>query len=111
MRNKLYFFISAVFFAAGACAQSEPQFTQYMYNRYLFNPAYAGSLDALEVSVLHRSQYVGLAERGIATQALNFNSPLDKISSGIGITVINDMIGFQRSTYVALNYDYRKRFS
>ena len=28
----------------------------------------------------------------------------------IGITAINDLVGFQRSTYVALNYDYRKKF-
>lgn len=91
-------------------AQSEPQFTQYMYNKYLFNPAYAGSSDALEISALHRSQNVGLANKVIATQGLNLNIPVYSISSGIGITAINDLIGFQRATYVALNYDYRKNF-
>ncbi len=91
-------------------AQSEPQFTQHMFNRYLFNPAYAGSVDALEVSALHRSQYVSLASRFIATQGVNINIPVYAISSGVGITAINDIAGYQRSTYVAFNYDYRKNF-
>lgn len=91
-------------------AQSEPQFTQHMFNRYLFNPAYAGSVDALEISALHRSQYVSLASRFIATQGVNINIPVYAISSGIGITVINDIAGYQRATYVAFNYDYRKNF-
>lgn len=91
-------------------AQLEPQFTQYMYNRYLLNPAYAGSEDALQIALLHRSQYVGLADRFIATQGFNFNMPLYKASSGVGITAINDLIGLMRATYVALNYDYRKKF-
>lgn len=91
-------------------AQSEPQFTQHMYHRYLFNPAYAGSFDGLEVSAIHRSQYVDLSNRFIATQGLNINIPVYAISSGVGITVMNDFIGYQRSTYVALNYDYRKNF-
>lgn len=95
---------------AAVNAQSEPQFTQFMYNRYLFNPAYAGHFDGIEVSAIHRSQYVSLANRFIATQGLNLNLPVAAISSGIGLTAINDLIGFQRSTYVAFNYDYRKKF-
>lgn len=91
-------------------AQLEPQFTQYMYNRALFNPAYAGSSDALEFSLVHRSQYVNLAGRAIASQGFNFNMPVYAIHSGIGLTVVNDFIGYQRSTYVAFNYDYRKNF-
>jgi len=81
-----------------------------MYNRYLFNPAYAGHYDGLEISAIHRSQYVALANKFIATQGLNVNLAIDAISSGVGVTAINDLIGFQRSTYVALNYDYRKKF-
>jgi type IX secretion system PorP/SprF family membrane protein len=92
------------------CAQSEPQFTQYMYNKYLFNPAYAGSADAAEFSALYRNQYVNLTDRPIATEGFNFNLPLNSISSGLGLTAINDMIGYQRATYVAIDYDYRKNF-
>jgi type IX secretion system PorP/SprF family membrane protein len=94
-----------------ACAQTEPQFTQYMYNKYLFNPAYAGSAEGIDMSALYRNQYVGLTTRPIATEGFNVNAPIASASSGIGITAINDNIGLQRSTYVAINYDYRKNFS
>ncbi len=110
LSGRLVLLFLSIQFYISACAQSEPQFTQYMYNKYLFNPAYAGSEDALEVLALHRSQYAGLANRFIASQGLNLNLPVYAISSGIGITVINDFIGYQRSTYAALNYDYRKKF-
>ena len=94
-----------------ASAQTEPQFTQYMYNKYLFNPAYAGSADGVDLSALYRNQYVGLTTRPVSTEGFNANMPVAAASSGIGITCINDNIGYQRSTYVALNYDYRKNFS
>ena len=110
MLRRFYLLVLSSLTVTCIYAQSEPQFTQYMLNRYLVNPAYAGHDDALEVSAIHRSQYVSIANRFIATQGLNLNLPIDVISSGIGITAINDLIGFQRSTYLALNYDYRKKF-
>lgn len=105
-----FFILICLITSDNLSAQSEPQFTQHMFNRYLFNPAYAGSVDALEISAFHRSQYVSLASRFIAIQGVNINIPVYAISSGVGITAINDIAGYQRSTYVALNYDYRKNF-
>ena len=40
-------------------AQQDPMFTHYMYNTLSINPGYAGSRDALTVTALHRSQWVG----------------------------------------------------
>ena len=91
-------------------AQPEPQFTQYMYNKYLYNPAYAGSSDELELSLVHRSQYVGLTSQAIASEGFNFSLPVPSISSGVGINAINDFIGYTRSTYIDITYDYRKNF-
>jgi len=110
MRKSLLVIVLYVF-SQYACGQTEPQFTQYMYNKYLFNPAYAGSADGVDMSALYRNQYVGLTTRPIATEGFNVNTPVPAGSSGIGITAINDNIGYQRSTYVALDYDYRKNFS
>ena len=93
-----------------AVAQSEPQFSHYMYNKQLFNPAYAGSGDAVEFNALYRTQYVGLSDRATSTQYFGFNMPLYAISSGIGLSVTNDLIGYLRTTSVNINYDYRKKF-
>lgn len=108
LRNFLVGFL--FFVIQNIWGQSEPQFTQYMLNKYLVNTAYAGSSGGLDVSLLYRNQYVGLNNQSISSQGFNFNIPLQSISSGIGVTAINDLIGFQRSTYVSLNYDYRKNF-
>ncbi len=43
-----------------ASAQQDPQYTQYMYNTEVVNPAYAGSRDALSFGLLYRTQWVGL---------------------------------------------------
>ncbi|MCW5906645.1 MAG: type IX secretion system membrane protein PorP/SprF [Chitinophagales bacterium] len=91
-------------------AQAEPQYTQFMYNRYLFNPAYSGSNNAVEFALLHRSQYVGLSSTFIATQAFNFSSAIPSANSGIGLNVVNDLIGYQRSTGITINYNYRHKF-
>jgi type IX secretion system PorP/SprF family membrane protein len=82
-----------------------------MFNKQLFNPAFAGSADAVQFNALYRTQYVGLATKATSTEYLGFNMPLYAISSGIGLTATNDMIGYLRTTTVNLNYDYRKKFS
>ena len=41
-------------------AQQDPQYTQYMYNTQVVNPAYAGSRDVLSFGLLYRTQWVGL---------------------------------------------------
>jgi type IX secretion system PorP/SprF family membrane protein len=109
MLRALIFLFSSLYLIKGY-TQSEPQFTQYMYDKSLYNPAYAGSADVLEISAIYRSQYVGLANKGISSEALNVNLPVYRISSGLGITAVNDLIGVQRSTYVNLNYAYRRGF-
>ena len=112
MRQSFYLTL----FLSGLCAlqvsaQIEPQFSQYMYNKQLFNPAYAGSADALELNALYRTQYVGIAAKATQTEYLGFNMPIYKISSGIGITATNDNIGYLRTTTVDIDYNYRKKFS
>ncbi|MEE9349770.1 MAG: type IX secretion system membrane protein PorP/SprF, partial [Flavobacteriaceae bacterium] len=41
-------------------AQQDPQYTHYMYNMNVVNPAYAGSRETLSIGVLGRTQWVGI---------------------------------------------------
>ena len=41
-------------------AQRDPQYTQYMYNMNVVNPAYAGSKEAFSLGFLYRYQWVSL---------------------------------------------------
>ncbi|MFT4849690.1 MAG: type IX secretion system PorP/SprF family membrane protein, partial [Sediminicola sp.] len=42
-----------------ASAQQDPQYTQYMYNMNVVNPAYAGSKESLSITALYRNQWAG----------------------------------------------------
>ncbi len=112
------FFFFSIFIVIGflnggsnALAQNEPQFTQYMFNRLLLNPAYAGSNNGIELAGVARIQYVGLASTISTTQGLSVSSSVAALHGGVGITLVNDMIGLQRSTGMQFSYAYQKRFS
>ena len=65
-------------------AQQDPQYTQYMYNMNIINPAYTGSTEGLAVGALYRSQWVGL-DGGPETFTFNIHSPVGK-RVGLGLS-------------------------
>jgi len=91
-------------------AQQLPQFTQYMYNTISINPAYAGSRETLSVVGLHRSQWVGL-EGGPTTQTLSVHTPLRNEKIGLGLSFINDELGYQKFSYLYGDFSYTIRVS
>lgn len=86
-------------------AQQLPQFTQYMYNTISINPAYAGSRETLSVVGLHRSQWVGL-EGGPQTQTLSVHAPMRNERVGLGLSFINDELGYQQFSYLYGDFSY-----
>ena len=86
-------------------AQQLPQFTQYMYNTISINPAYAGSRETLSVVGLHRSQWVGL-EGGPQTQTLSIHAPMKNERVGLGLSFINDELGYQNFSYLYGDFSY-----
>ena len=65
---------AAAFFSFDANAQQDAMFTHYMYNTLAINPGYAGSRDALTITALHRSQWVGFAGAPM-TQTITVHTP------------------------------------
>ena len=58
--NKFYLVsILLLGFITEGFSQQDPHYTQYMYNMSVMNPAYAGSRDALSITLLGRKQWVG----------------------------------------------------
>lgn len=91
--KKFFFFLLCIICCNTTLAQQDAQYTQYMYNTISVNPAYAGSRDALSITGLHRSQWVGL-DGAPQTQTLSFHAPVDEAKKiGVGLSVINDKIG------------------
>lgn len=87
-------------------AQQDAQFTHYSFNTLAINPAYAGSRDAMTVTGLHRSQWVGF-EGAPTTQTLTIHAPLADDQMGVGISVLNDKIGPSNTTSFYGDFAYR----
>ncbi|SDG39207.1 PorP/SprF family type IX secretion system membrane protein [Psychroflexus sediminis] len=85
-------------------AQQAPQYTQYMYNMGVVNPAYAGSKENLSVGLLYREQWSGI-DGAPKTFTFNAHSPVGN-EWGIGISGINDQIGATDQTDVYADISY-----
>ena len=85
-------------------AQQDPQYTQYMYNMNVINPAYAGSKENLSFGLLYRSQWAGL-EGAPKTGTFFGHSPVGK-NVGLGLSVIADEIGPVKETNAYVDFSY-----
>jgi type IX secretion system PorP/SprF family membrane protein len=91
MKKKIIILFFTIVGFETVIAQQDAQYTQYMYNTLVVNPAYAGSRGVFSIGALHRSQWVGL-DGAPTTQTLNFHTPVSK-RVGMGLSIINDEIG------------------
>jgi len=105
MKNKIVVVcIGFLLLTVGLRAQQSVQYSQYMYTPSLINPAYVGLNDVMQVSLLHKSQWVGVP--GAPTsQTLLVTSPLTE-RVGIGFGVTRDQIGPANETNASLDFSY-----
>ena len=106
---RYFFFLAFLAIPLFSFGQSVPQYTNFIYNRFITNPAVAGQNDLLDITALYRGQWTGL-EGAPSTQFLTAHAPIPNISSGVGLAIANDMMGAQRSTSLTLSYAYRLQF-
>jgi type IX secretion system PorP/SprF family membrane protein len=86
-------------------AQQKPQFTQYMFNTLVINPAYAGADEALSVTFIDRHQWVGV-DNAPTTQTLSAHTLVRKKNIGLGLSVINDKIGVYQNLNALASFAY-----
>lgn len=86
-------------------SQQDSQYTQYMYNTSLVNPAYAGSRETLTAFLLYRNQWVGL-DGAPVTNNFSVNSPLGDSNFGLGLNFINDNIGPVTENEISVDLAY-----
>ncbi|MEC7264227.1 MAG: PorP/SprF family type IX secretion system membrane protein, partial [Bacteroidota bacterium] len=86
--------------------QQDPQYTQYMLNTQVINPALVGSRGVSTIGALYRSQWIGL-DGAPTTQTLHFNTPLSE-KVGIGFSLVNDEIGngTSKETFFDASFSY-----
>ena len=73
-------------------AQQDALFSQYMFNHFAVNPAYAGSREAISLNIDHRAQWVGI-DGAPTTTSFGIHSPIRDKNLALGFNVYNDIIG------------------
>jgi type IX secretion system PorP/SprF family membrane protein len=111
MKKILILSISILLFSSAAFTQV--QLTQYFQDGTYYNPAAAGTQEAICASMYGRQQWMGFSdEEGnqIAPMSVVFNvhAPVYALNSGIGLNVVYDKSGFEQNMGVKLNYAYIK---
>lgn len=86
-------------------SQQDAEFTQYMYNTIVVNPAYAGSRETMNIFALHRDQWVGL-DGAPVTNSFSINTPFNQSKVGLGLSVVNDKIGPSVENNIAVDFSY-----
>lgn len=86
-------------------AQQGMQYTQYMYDGSLINPAYVGADDALSIALVHRDQWNGL-EGAPQSQTFSIHSLFKKPQLGTGLFIHRESIGVHQNIQLATNLAY-----
>jgi type IX secretion system PorP/SprF family membrane protein len=90
--------------ASTVFGQQDPQYTQYMYNMNILNPAYAGSMGVGSIGILGRTQWVGV-EGAPRTFTVSAHTPLGNNLGG-GLSMIHDEIGPVKEDNLYLDLSY-----
>lgn len=107
--------LTALVLAAGllsvrAAAQQDPMVSQYMFSGHFLNPAYAGSHEYANITVLGRRQWIGF-DGAPLTSYVSFDAPLAKKNIGYGVLLANDMIGVTNRSELAGTFSYHLKLS
>ncbi|NHF58264.1 type IX secretion system membrane protein PorP/SprF [Flavobacteriaceae bacterium TP-CH-4] len=92
MKKIIHFGILLLLVQAGLRAQQDPQYTQYMYNMSVINPAYTtNELGMLNLGTLYRSQWVSAVGGPTTLTFFSHAAISEKIE--MGLSLITDNIG------------------
>lgn len=104
--------ILILFISAFAHGQQDALYSQYAYNQYAINPAYAGSRNSFSGVALHRSQWIGIKDAP-SVQSFTIHSPLSRTALAYGLSVSRESLGpVTNSTFnFSLGYHIRLKKS
>ena len=86
-------------------AQQDAQASMYFFNPLNYNPAYAGTRGSLNLTAVHRSQWVGW-EGAPRTQFLSIHAPIVRKRIGLGANLSYDNIGSLSNLSAMGNFAY-----
>ena len=86
-------------------AQQDPLSAQYLFNPFIFNPAYAGFSRDLTVLATNRKQWAGFNGSPV-TMTVSGHIAMVENKMGLGLTILQDNIGINKTMEVMASYAY-----
>lgn len=105
--------VSIVVLAGLSCdlkAQQLPQFTQYMLNNYITNPAVAGIYNYYQIRSNNRWQWVGLTDAP-QTYSISAYGPHNRLDMGFGGYLFSDITGPTSRLGFSGTYAYNRQLT
>src|SRR5688572_29773955 len=106
------FFVFLTMFTA-ASAQQDPKKTHFMFDMQSYNPAFSGSKPSmLCISSLYHQQWYGFTDNdnglhtGPGTQLVSINGRVPYSKKGLGLTMSNDALGYERTQAFQASFAY-----
>ena len=107
---KIPVIIIALFLSTKVISQQDAQYTNYMYNTQMVQPAYVGSRGFTSITALARTQWVDL-EGAPETTTISFDTPIGKNDNmGIGLSLFTDKIGPTAENRITIDYAFAINF-
>ncbi len=108
MKKSISFLFFVIIVNLAVVGQQDPQFTNNMHFKLGVNPGYAGSENAISGIILNRYQWAGI-EGAPVTTLFSVEAAIDVFGapSGVGFTVMNDQLGFEKNVSVDFAYAFK----
>ncbi|WP_421765286.1 type IX secretion system membrane protein PorP/SprF [Ekhidna sp.] len=110
MMKKSLISIFLLIMVSCAFAQQRPVMSTYMFNGLALNPAYAGSLNILSASFIHRKQWINV-DGAPTSNILAVHSSFYGNQVGLGLQASKDVIGVHSESAVYLSGAYKIKTS
>lgn len=101
-----FFIILICLFTTSLYAQKELKMSQYMYNKYVMNPAFGGYHEVLSLYSSFRKQWLGF-DNSPKGAFFSMHSPLKNEKIALGIQFFNEKIAITHNAGFNISYAYR----
>lgn len=93
-------------FSSGLSAQQLPLYSEYMFNTFEINPAYAGGRDAIQITSMFRKQWTGFKSAPQST-FLSVDMPIPDKRIGLGLKIVDDRDELTKTVGAQAAYSYK----
>jgi len=110
MKKIIFHILILLTFITNGFAQQDPQYSHYMFNNVAFNPGFAGTDGLISANLISHDQWLGW-EGAPKTRFVSIDAPIKFLGeSGVGLSIYNDVLGFEKNFNAKLAYSYHKTF-